>query len=164
MPFPFFPTDIPVNREEVVVVALVEPPAEANHCTFRLVIASFYKCIAHIVNILEPLHRLWINYYLPTFGESAVIMPPSPLSFIITSLYAFADIKSQGSEFPFNTHPRSINVAITSLLFYGLASGAEHFICVSRLGPTSVYAIIARLGRISCLCVLVASLASLFYL
>ena len=160
----FIPRNIPINGEEVVVEVEQPIPVEANLGTFHSVIACFFICRAHIVNLQEAVHRLWINYYPPTFGESTLIMPPCPLSFIITSLYAFADIKSQGSEFPFHTHPRSINVAVTSLLFYGLASGAEHFICVSRLGPVSVYAMVARLGRITCLCILVVSLASLFYL
>ncbi|KAI3689721.1 hypothetical protein L2E82_47687 [Cichorium intybus] len=50
------------------------------------------------------------------------------------------------------------------LLVYGLASAAEHFISATRLGPSSVYAIAAHSGRIGCLCILVASVASLFYL
>ncbi|KAI3689727.1 hypothetical protein L2E82_47693 [Cichorium intybus] len=89
---------------------------------------------------------------------------PSPLKFIIIGLAAFAEMKSQGSEFPFKTHPRSMNVAVTSLLFYGLASAAEHFISATRLGPASVYAMVAHLGRIGSLFILVASVTSLFYI
>ncbi|CAI9291357.1 unnamed protein product [Lactuca saligna] len=38
------------------------------------------------------------------------------------------DIKSQGSEFPFQTHPRSTNLAVTSLLlWFGFHSRTYHF-------------------------------------
>nr|KAJ0200335.1 hypothetical protein LSAT_V11C600333630 [Lactuca sativa] len=72
------------------------------------------------------------------------------ISYIVSLLKtAFAEIKSQGSEFPFKTHPRSMNIAITSLLFYGLASAAQHIISAcKRFGPASVYAIVAHSGRI----------------
>ncbi|CAH1453801.1 unnamed protein product [Lactuca virosa] len=156
------PMNNPVDEEAMVVH--VEPPAEANIITFNFVIEFLFNFIAHIVNHMKPLAQVWINYYERTFREEAVIMPPSPFSFIVTSLCVFAEIKSQGSQFPFQTHPQSMNIVVTSLLFYGLASAAEHFISVTHLGPTSVYAIIARLGRICCLCILVACLASLFYL
>ncbi|KAI3689738.1 hypothetical protein L2E82_47705 [Cichorium intybus] len=155
-------TDNPVDKEEAVVVE-IEPPAEVNHGTFRMrfAIAFLLKCIRYIVNLLERLGRLWINCYPQIFG---VIMLPSPLKFIVISLAAFAEMKSQGTEFPFQTHPGSMNVAVTSLLFYGLASAAEHFISATRLGPASVYAIVAHSGRMFSLCILVASIASLFYL
>ncbi|KAI3689715.1 hypothetical protein L2E82_47681 [Cichorium intybus] len=58
-------------------------------------------------------------------------------------------MKSQGSEFPFKTHPRAMNAAITSLLFYGLASATEHFISATPLGPASVNGIVAHSGRIA---------------
>ncbi|CAH1453800.1 unnamed protein product [Lactuca virosa] len=157
--------DNPVYEEAIVVEVEPQPPIEASHVTFSFVLTFLFKCISHIVNLLQPLAHLWINYYWRTFGDEAVIMPPTPLSFIITSLYIFAEMKSQGSEFPFKTHPRSMNIAITSLLFYGLASAAQHFISTcTRLGPASVYAMVAHSGRIGCLCILVASVASLLYL
>ncbi|CAI9291358.1 unnamed protein product [Lactuca saligna] len=134
--------DNPV-AEEVVIVE-VEPSLETKHSTLNFAVMILLK----IANQLEPLGVLWINYHPHIFGEEAVIMLPSPLSFIIVGLYTFAKIKSQGYEFPFRTHPGSVNVAITSMLFYGLASAAEHFISTIRLPPPSVYAIIARLGRI----------------
>ncbi|KAI3689733.1 hypothetical protein L2E82_47700 [Cichorium intybus] len=155
-------TDNPVVKEEVVVVEL-EPPAEVNHGTLSFAITFLFNCIGHIVRVLERLSRLWVNYYPRIFGEEEVIILPSPLNFIVIGLYAFAEIKSQGSDFPFKTHPRSTNVAVTSLLFYGLASIAKHVISATRLGPASVYAIIANLGKIGSFCILVASLASLFY-
>ncbi|CAI9291348.1 unnamed protein product [Lactuca saligna] len=117
---------------------------EANNITFKFVIVFLFKCIAHIVTHLKPPARVWINYYWGTLGEEALIMPPSPFSFIITSLCVFAEIKSQGSPFPFQTHPHSMNVVITTLLFYGLAYAAEHFMSATCVGPTSVYTIIAR--------------------
>ncbi|KAI3689736.1 hypothetical protein L2E82_47703 [Cichorium intybus] len=149
--------------DEQAVVVHVETPAEANHGIFNFVIAFLFKFITHIVNHLKPPARIWINYFERIFGEEAVIMP-SPFNFIITNLYALVEIKSQGSENPFQTHPQSMNVVVTSLLFYGLASAVEHFISATRLERLSVYSIIARLGKICCLCILVASLSSLFYL
>ncbi|KAI3689732.1 hypothetical protein L2E82_47699 [Cichorium intybus] len=156
-------TDNHVDTEEVLVVE-IESPAEVKHGKFSFAITFLFKCIGHIVILLKRLSRLWVNYYPHIFGEEEVIMLPSPLNFIVIGLYAFAEIKSQGSDFPFKTHSRSTNVAVTSLLFYGLASIAKHFISATRLGPASVYAIIANFGKIGSLCILVASLASWFYL
>ncbi|CAI9291347.1 unnamed protein product [Lactuca saligna] len=130
----------PVDQEEVVIVE-IEPPAEVHHGTFIFAIAFVLKCILYIVSLLERFSRLWMYYYPRLFGE--IILPP-PLKFIIIGLATFAEMKSQGSEFPFKTHPRSMNVAVTSLLFYGLASAAQHFISAcTRLGPASVSAIVA---------------------
>ncbi|KAI3689735.1 hypothetical protein L2E82_47702 [Cichorium intybus] len=154
--------DNPVYEEAMIVE--VESPAEANNGTFNFAILYLFECIRQTIGLLEPLARLWINYYQQTFGEEAGIILPSPLSFVITSLCTFVQIKAQGSEFPFQTHPRSIKVVVTSIHFYGLVSMAEHFISSSSVGPASVYAIIARLGRMGGLCILVVSLASLFYL
>ncbi|KAI3689729.1 hypothetical protein L2E82_47695 [Cichorium intybus] len=151
--------DNPVDKEKVIVE--IEPPAEVFHETVSTAIAFLLKCIRYIVTLLEHLGRLWMDYYPPIFG---VIILPSPLKFIIIGLAAFAEMKSQGSEFPFKTHPRSKNVAVTSLLVYGLASAAEHFISATPLGPASVYAVVAHSGRTCSLCILVASVASLFYL
>ncbi|CAH1453805.1 unnamed protein product [Lactuca virosa] len=146
--------DNPVDKEKVIVVK-IEPPAEVHHGTFIFAIAFVLKCILYIVSLLERFGRLWMYYYPRLFGE--IILPP-PLKFIIIGLAAFTEIKSQGSEFPFKTHPRSMNVAVTSLLFYGLASAAQHFISTcTRLGPASVYAITAHSGRIGSLCILFKS-------
>ncbi|CAI9260347.1 unnamed protein product [Lactuca saligna] len=150
---------MPLDEESVEL----EPATRANEGTFNYA-AYLKKCIGHMFNLLELLGCHWINYYSPIFGEEAIILPP-PLTFIITGLYAFAEIKSQGADFPFQTHPLSTEVAIASLLLYGLASAADHFISVvTPLGPASVYAIVARLGRLSCLCILMISLASFFCL
>ncbi|KAL7596926.1 hypothetical protein Lser_V15G30593 [Lactuca serriola] len=151
-----------VEKEEVVVVVIEsQPPAEIYHeTTLGFFIPFLLKCIGYIVRLLERLGRLCMDYYQRLFG---VVKLPSPLKFIIICLAAFAEMKSQGSEFPFKTHPRSMNVAITSLLFYGLASAAEHVLSATRLGPASVSTIVAHSGRIGSLCTLVASVASLFY-
>ncbi|CAH1453817.1 unnamed protein product [Lactuca virosa] len=155
-------TNNPVYKEEVVVMEIdIEPPTEVNHRTFSLTITFLLKLICYIFSLLERFGRLWTYYYPRIFGE---IMLPSPLKFIIFGLAAFAEMKSQGSEFPFKSHPRSMHVAVTSLLFYGLASAAEHFIYVTHLGPAAVYGMVAHSGRIGSLCILVASVASLFYL
>ncbi|KAL4565681.1 hypothetical protein LXL04_029784 [Taraxacum kok-saghyz] len=157
------PTDNRVHTEEAVAVE-IEPPAEVYHKTvsYTYAIAIFLlECMGYIVGLLEHLGCMWVEYYPRIFG---VIMLPSPLKFIIIGLAAFAEMKSQGTEFPFKTHPRSMNIAVTSLLFYGLASAAEHVISVTRLGPASVYAIVSHSGRIGSLCILLASVASLFYL
>ena len=115
-----------------------------------------------IINILEPLLRGWIANYPRIFGEESLIKLPDPLTLIITGLCSLVEIKSQGGDFPFQTHPRSINVALASLLVYGFTSALEHFVSATGLAPISVYAIIARLGRIGCLFIMIASLASLF--
>ncbi|CAI9291354.1 unnamed protein product [Lactuca saligna] len=156
-------TGTPVDKEQIVVMEIEpQPPVEVCHETPSSDISFLLECIVCIVILLELLGRLWMEYYPRIFGE---IMLPSPLKFIIIGLAAFAEIKSQGSEFPFKTHPRCMNIAITSLLFYGLASAAQHIISVcKRFGPASVYAIVAHSGRIGSLCILVASVASLFYL
>ncbi|CAH1453809.1 unnamed protein product [Lactuca virosa] len=153
--------DNPVDKEEIVVVK-IETPTEVYHGTFTFARAVLLKCIGYIVSLLKSLGRLWMEHYPQIVGG---IMLPSPIKFIIVGLAAFAEMKSQGSEFPFKTHPLTMNVAIAGLLFYGLASAAQHFISAcTRLGPASVYAIVAHSGRIGCLCILVASVASLFYL
>lgn len=158
-------TDIPVGEE----VIFVEPePPKANYITTAFWIhrlSQIFNLTAIRGGLVDPLHHLWINYYprLP-FGEERVVMPRSALTFIITVLLAFVEIKSQGmSGFPFLSHPHTIMVSITSLLMYGLASAAELVVSAAGLDPTSVYAIIARSGRIICLCMLVASLTCLFY-
>ncbi|MFS7927709.1 hypothetical protein Hanom_Chr04g00312281 [Helianthus anomalus] len=90
-------------------------------------------------------------------------MPHSALGFIINALLALAEIKSQGQGAPgflFRTHPRAIMVFVNGLLMYGLASAAE----LVGLDPNSVYAIAVHLGKLFSLCILVASLASLFYI
>ncbi|KAI3689728.1 hypothetical protein L2E82_47694 [Cichorium intybus] len=137
-------TDNPVGKEEVFVVE-IEPTAEVFHETVNSAIPFLLKCIRYIINLLKRVGRLWMDYYPPIFG---VIILPSPLKFITIGLAAFAEMKSQGSEFPFKTHPRSMNVAVTSLLVYGLASAAEHSISATRLGPASVYTMVAHSGRI----------------
>ncbi|CAH1453806.1 unnamed protein product [Lactuca virosa] len=148
----FSATDNPIDQEKVVVVD-IEPEVDSEPLIFA--IAFLLKCIGYIVSLLELLGRLWMDYYPPIFGE---IMLPSPLKFIIIGLATFTEIKSQGSEFPFKTHPQSMNIAITSLLFYGLASAAQHIISATRFGPASVYAIAAHSGRIGSLCILSKSI------
>ncbi|MFS7953084.1 hypothetical protein Hanom_Chr07g00614461 [Helianthus anomalus] len=92
-------------------------------------------------------------------------MPRSTLDFIITCLLGFVEIKSQGNaEFPFNTHPWAINVSITSLVFYGVASATEYVMSVVGQNHMSVYVVIVSFRRVASLCVSVASLASLFHL
>ncbi|KAK1418892.1 hypothetical protein QVD17_28042 [Tagetes erecta] len=115
---------------------------------------------------IESLKRVWTDYYPPgTLGDDCEMMPGSAFNFVIIGLLSFTAIKSQGNtKFPFQTHPQIIMVAITSLIMYGLGTGAEHAICVACSGHDSVYSIIARMGRKGCLCILVGSLASLFYL
>ncbi|KAL4565679.1 hypothetical protein LXL04_029782 [Taraxacum kok-saghyz] len=116
--------DTPVIEEAVIVD--VKPSLETKNGALNFAIAILFKCIDHTANLLEPLTILWIQYYPRIFGEEA----------------------SQGSDFPFRTHPGSTNVAITSLIFYGLASFAQHLISATGNGLTSVYATIAQLGRI----------------
>ncbi|KAL8263746.1 hypothetical protein R6Q59_021876 [Mikania micrantha] len=112
----------------------------------------------------EPAKTNHNNFITRAFEEEFVVMPQSTLGFIITALLAFVDIKSQGNpEFPFVTHPQAIMVSITSLIMYGLASGAELVVSCACNNPTVVYVIIARLGRIVYLCIMVVSLSSMLY-
>ncbi|KAL8263743.1 hypothetical protein R6Q59_021873 [Mikania micrantha] len=112
----------------------------------------------------EPAKTNHSSFISHAFEEEFVVMPQSTVGFIITALLAFVDIKSQGNpEFPFITHPQAIMVSITSLIMYGLASGAELIVSGACNNPNVVYAIIARLGRIVYLCIMVVSLSSLFY-
>ncbi|CAH1422824.1 unnamed protein product [Lactuca virosa] len=110
------------------------------------------------------------NYQVEKEQVVVVVTEPQPPAEIYHETFGFfipfllKCIGYIGSEFPFKTHPRSMNVAITSLLFYGLASAAEHVTSATRLGPASVSTIVAHSGRIGSLCTLVASVASLFYL
>lgn len=159
----------PVHEE---VIILDVEPAETNFSTL-LTAASLFQRFGDTFNVeaiccglVAPHGRIWNNHYLPgEFVEEAVVMPPSTFTFIITVLLAFVEIKSQGNpEFPFQTHSHAIIVSVTSLLVYGLASAIEHVVIYGAgLDPTSDCAMIARLGRIGSLCILVGSLASLFY-
>ncbi|KAL8228605.1 hypothetical protein R6Q59_000002 [Mikania micrantha] len=130
--------------------------------------ASRPKCSSHIniwwfsIASLPPM-----GHYYPqvAFVEASVIMPHSTLSFIINGLLALVEIKTQCLPgFPFQTHPHIIMLSVTSLMMFGLASVAELIVLAVGLDRTSVYAIIARLGKIGSLCALVASLVSLFYI
>ncbi|CAI9291345.1 unnamed protein product [Lactuca saligna] len=144
-----------INHVDQEATNMEVPRAEAEEAADNGAMAFLPNCI---LNLLDSIRGLLIDYYPQTFG--AVDMPPSPISFIITSLYAFAEMKSQGSDFPFTTHPGFVNVALICLILYGLASASEHFI--SAIFPGSFYAIIVRLVRIGCLCTMVICLASLF--
>lgn len=148
-----------VDQEVIDMEVAGAEAGEAERVTFSLAIAFLFNWIARILNLLDTIGGLLINYYPQTFG--AIDMPPSPITFIIASLYAFAEMKSQGSDFPFKTHPGFINVALVCLILYGLASAAEFFIYAIR--PGSVYGMIVHLVRVGCLCIMVMSLASLFY-
>ncbi|KAL4565673.1 hypothetical protein LXL04_029776 [Taraxacum kok-saghyz] len=154
------PSANPVENDEVVVVE-IKSPAQVHHEQVNSAKAIWLKCIGYIVSVLEHLGPFWMDYYRRIF---MAIKLPSPLKFIIIVLLAFAGMKSQVSEFPFKTHPRSMNVSISSLLFYGLSSAAQHFISATWLRPDSVYAVVAHSGRIGSLCILVASVLCFFYL
>ncbi|KAK1419045.1 hypothetical protein QVD17_28201 [Tagetes erecta] len=92
-------------------------------------------------------------------GAFSADMPSSSFTFVITSLFAFTAIKSQGdTKFPFNTHPQAIWLSVTCVLLYGFASAGQYLVTsTARLGPNSVYAIVACLGRMVSLCILVVS-------
>ncbi|MFS7927717.1 hypothetical protein Hanom_Chr04g00312371 [Helianthus anomalus] len=139
------PTDNPTNEEATAA------QVETNRRIF-LSAAIF----------IRRLHALWNNHLLQ--GVLNVDMPTSSFAFVINALLTFTEIKSQRDpQFPFQTHPQVVMLSVTSLLVYGFASVAQHFISATRLCPDSVYAIIARLGQMACLCILVGSLASWFY-
>ncbi|KAK1430528.1 hypothetical protein QVD17_13337 [Tagetes erecta] len=161
--------DIPASEQAVVV----DPqPAKTKIFTF-FTIAYLFQCMGHIYTLaaiprclVAPVRHAWACYYpRVAFGEEGVVMPHSTFGFIINALLAFAEIKSQGRPgFPFQTHPQVIMFSVTSLLMYGLASAVELVVFAAGVDRRSVYAVVSHLGKIGSLCVLVASLASLFYI
>ncbi|KAK1418994.1 hypothetical protein QVD17_28148 [Tagetes erecta] len=126
---------------------------------FTLAAAAFHG------GLVAPSRHLWVHCYpIVAFMEERVVMPPSALGFIINILIAFAEIKAQGQpEFPFETHPRHIRLSVASVIMYGLACAIQLVVSAFGLhGTTSVFVVTARLGKISSLCLLAASLACLF--
>ncbi|XP_024996850.1 uncharacterized protein LOC112529713 [Cynara cardunculus var. scolymus] len=115
---------------------------------------------------MASLHNLWTNYYPPgAFGEESALMPGSDLNFIIIGLLAFLGIKAQGNTgFPFQTNPRTTMVSVSSLITFAVASSAKHVFSVGRPALTSIYTVVARLGRMVSLVTLVGSLTLLLYL
>nr|GFA03105.1 hypothetical protein [Tanacetum cinerariifolium] len=145
--------EIPVVAE---VVIDIEPEPTQNKPDRFFTCSMLLGHIGDVLNLeairgglLVRMLHLWSNYYLQVvFAEEGVIMPRSALTFIISTMLAFVEIKSQGKPgFPFETHPRAIMVSITSLPVYGLASAAELWVSASGLDHTSVYANIARLDN-----------------
>ncbi|MFS8015267.1 hypothetical protein Hanom_Chr15g01354401 [Helianthus anomalus] len=153
----------------VIPVADPQPASIKLGTIFTATYLVLFQCIGHVFTVastalhgglVAPLRHLWGHYYRRVvFGGQGVVMPRSALSFIIIALLALAEIKSQ-----FQTHPQAIMFSVNSLLMYGLACAVELVVSAAGLDPTSVYAIIAHLGKVGSLCILVASLASLFYL
>ncbi|KAL8263741.1 hypothetical protein R6Q59_021871 [Mikania micrantha] len=150
--------DIPTGEQ----AAVIDAPLAAKTSILSIFSTTY---LSHIYSQAAMLGGLWAHYYpRAAFGEEGVVMPHSTLGFIISTLLAFVQIKSQGLPgFPFQTHPQLIMFSVTSLLIYGLASVAELVISAAGVDRSSVYAITAHLGKIGSLCILVASLASLFY-
>ncbi|CAH1453804.1 unnamed protein product [Lactuca virosa] len=115
-----------IDNPVVVVEIEPQPPPEVYHGTLIFAIPFFVEKSQSPVDGVLPVN-IW--------GNHAPI--PSPFKFIIICLAVFAEMKSQGSEFPFKTHPLSMNIA--GLLFYGLASAAQywkshvHFVCDCEL-------------------------------
>lgn len=154
-------TEIDIPLAEQVIVVNPQPAETRLHPLFQWVIRILLICGGPVA----PLYRLWADYYRQVPVGGGAIMPHSTLNFIINALLAFVEIKSQGAkEFPFKTHPQTIMFSVTSLMIYGLASAAELVISAAGLDPTCIYAVIAHLGKVISLCILVISLASLFYL
>ncbi|GJZ16823.1 hypothetical protein Tco_0552946 [Tanacetum coccineum] len=163
------------SSEEIPVAEVVidiEPEPTQTNPDRHFTCLMLFPYIGHVFNLeairggsLAPMFHLWSNYYLQVvFAKEGVIMPRSALTFIISTMLAIVEIKLQGQPgFPFEMHPRAIMVSVTSLPVYGLASATELGVSALGLDHTSVYAIIARLVRICSLCILVTSLACLFY-
>ncbi|MFS7927682.1 hypothetical protein Hanom_Chr04g00311971 [Helianthus anomalus] len=166
------------STAQIVIPAADPQPPTIKLCTFfTAAYLIVFECIRHIFTVasialhgrlVAPLRHLWAHYYRQVvFGGEGVAMPHSALAFIINALLALAEIKSQGLPgFPFQTHPLLIMFSVTCLLIYGLASAAELVVssAAGGLDPTSVYAVTAHLAKIGSLLILVASLASLFYI
>ncbi|MFS7927721.1 hypothetical protein Hanom_Chr04g00312411 [Helianthus anomalus] len=139
--------DNPIEEQTIIAQHV-----ETNHNLF-LTFAFFLRRIC----------QRFITYYQQgAFDED---MPPPSFTFVITSLLTLTEIKSQGDpQFPFQTHAQVVMLSVTCVLMYGFSSAAQHLINATHLGPDSVIAITACLGRIASLCILVGSLASLFYI
>ncbi|KAD4178295.1 hypothetical protein E3N88_26886 [Mikania micrantha] len=151
--------DIPTGEQ----AAVIDAPLAAKTSILSIFSTTY---LSHIYSqAAAMLGGLWAHYYQrAAFGEEGVVMPHSTLGFIISTLLAIVQIKSQGLPgFPFQTHPQLIMFSVTNLLIYGLASVAEPVISAAGVDRSSVYAITAHLEKIGSLCILVASLASLFY-
>ncbi|MFS7926298.1 hypothetical protein Hanom_Chr04g00295411 [Helianthus anomalus] len=87
----------------------------------------------------------------------------SATTFLGCDIMFFLAIKSEGeARFPFQTHPNTTRVVITTLVFDGVFSTANWVI--SAADTDSVWAFIVWLGMRLCLCILVGTLASVFYL
>ena len=144
----------PVVQSSIIVD--VPPPEATNHggsVSFCLLYLTFNLAA---IRPMASLRHLWSNYYNPsgTFGEEG-------LKFVIVGLYSLVEIKSQDKTgFPFETNPCAMRVSVNCLLMYGLTSVAENVVSAA---PTSLCAIVFRLGRMVSLGILVGSLASLFY-
>ncbi|GJY26536.1 hypothetical protein Tco_0401262 [Tanacetum coccineum] len=133
-----YSTEIPVAEVAIVI----EPELTQTNDAKFFTCSFLFQHIGYVFNLeairgglLAPMFNLGSNYYLQVVSaEEGVIMPRSALTFIITTLVAFVEIKSQGQPgFPFETHPRAIMVAVTSLPVYGLASAAELGVSASGL-------------------------------
>ncbi|KAK1419003.1 hypothetical protein QVD17_28158 [Tagetes erecta] len=117
-------------------------------------------CVRVGLILLDLIHAATTVF---AFLQQHVVMPPSSsLNFIITLFLAFTGIKSQGQpDFPFITHPLLARFSINSIVMYGLCCAAE--LVTSGLDPNSLFVIIPRFGKLCSLCILVTSLACLFY-
>lgn len=111
--------------------------------------------------------RVWTSVFesfRSSFSREQPINPTSRntnLIFIVSSLLGFLQIKSQvnAKDSPFLTHPITCNVAITTLLLYGLAYDAEQRFSVSH--PIVANAACRGMGLFGSL--LMASLASILF-
>lgn len=161
-------------------------PAEINNNSTSFTAATLFQFIGDKFNLLRrciavPVYRYLneavddslgrkFNVICDNIGrvlfreEVEAMMPQSTLGFIIISLLAFTEIKSQGNpESPFQTHPKAIMVSINSVVIYGFTSTAEVVISAAGFDRTSIFALITRMGRMASLYILVTSLAYLFY-
>ncbi|KAL8238756.1 hypothetical protein R6Q59_015323 [Mikania micrantha] len=163
-------------------IEIIDSPVD-DTCTLKTKLLKFFtitylilcQCVGHVLNVVaiamrgglvSPLRHIWTHYYpRVAFGEVGVIMPHSSLSFIINTLLALVEIKTQCLPgFPFQTHPHIVMLSVTCLMMYVLAFVVELVVLAVGLDHAFVYVIIANLGKIGSLCTLVAALASLLYM
>ncbi|KAJ9536916.1 hypothetical protein OSB04_029649 [Centaurea solstitialis] len=136
--------DSPTNHSSITVDA----PPPTNHVYGPSMLSLIFGAV----------QRSMQSYY-PTFAEEGGL--ESALNFTVGGLLALVAIKGQGNPaFPFQTNPRTMNLSVNCLTTFAVASAAENVLSA----PTSVSAIVARLGRMVSLLILVGSLTSLFYL
>ncbi|KAL3499721.1 hypothetical protein ACH5RR_038814 [Cinchona calisaya] len=100
-----------------------------NNQRFNRLLATFCEQFnAAFINV-----QLWICCLFQQEELPAGIFPHAAFAFTIIAILGFLQVKYQGKDkTPFDSHPRTIAVANTSLLIYCLAYGIEQRLSSNR--------------------------------